>query len=531
MKIGVNMRYRFLTMSVSLILCVVILSSCAYSPKNADIVPKLGDAAKGGIIRISSEHPDTLNPLKTQVQSNYNMLMLVYEGLFLLQNDQRVVPVLAEGYTMSDDGLEYVIDIKKNIRFHDDKLLTSKDVVYTMNNINKYCPKYNAVFKNIDIFYSLGNDKVVIKLLNPVMNFISSLTFPILSEFTPLSAFEDFDVSYIPVGTGEFMFDGPINRKEISLKRNPEWHEKTGYIDCVDVLFVDNIQSATHSFNANLIDIITTNEHRWGDFPLTDNYKTYEYENNVYGYIGINQSNPVFLGGNVKKAIYTALNREYIVGEILRSHAEPSYIPVQKGSYFYPANRISKQPDKEIIKSLLDSDGWVDVDGDDIYEKKVGDESYELSFSMLVNKDDIYAMAIAESIAVSLSEYKMYAEIVPMEADDYDDAYRNGKYDLILAKTYMDTGSFLKNMPGVLSDNMNKQIDKMCLLKTEEELKTEIDNLCEMFLSEYPHIPLFFETSALFIKKTVNGTPSPAHSWIYNGITDLFVRTEGGYDD
>lgn len=525
------MRYRFLSLIVVILISTVVLSSCSYSPRNADIVPGIGDAQKGGTIRISSEHPDSLNPLKTQIQSNYNMLMLVFEGLFMVQNDQRVVPVLAEGYTVSDDGLEYVIELKKNIRFHDGKVLTSKDVVYTMNNIDKYCPKYNAVFDNIDMFYSLGNDKVVIKLIKPVMNFVSSLSFPVLSELTALSSFDSFDTKVFPVGTGEFMFDGDITRKELILKRNPSWHKKTGYIDTVHVLFVDSVQSATHSFNANLVDIITTNEYRWGDFSLTENYKTYEYENNVYGYIGINSERAVFSGANVKKAIYTAINREHIAEEVLKSHAEPAYVPVQKGSYFYPETPIDKVDDKEIIKSLLDSDGWVDVDADDVYEKKVGDDNFKLSFNMIVNADDNTALSVAESIAGSFAEYKMYAEIIPLNSKEYEEAYSKGDYDLILAKTYMDTGSFLKNMPGKLTEDMTKQLDKMCYCKTEEEFKKEIDTLCKMFLVEYPHIPLYFETSALFCKKNVNGTPSPSHSWVYNGITDLFVRTKEGIND
>ena len=35
----------------------------------------------------------------------------------------------------------------------------------------------------------------------------------------------------------------------------------------------------------------------------------------------------------------------------------------------------------------------------------------------------------------------------------------------------------------------------------EEEFKKEIDTLCKMFLVEYPHIPLYFETFAPIAKK------------------------------
>ena len=525
------MRYKGLSLLLIILICVFIFSSCGYSPKNAEMAPKLGDAQKGGNIRISAGHPDTLNPLKTQIQSNYNMLMLVFEGLFLVQNDQCVVPVLAEDYTLTDDGLEYTITLKKNIKFHDGKYLTSKDVVYTMRNINKYCPKYNNLFSNIDIFYPMGNDKVIIKLKTPMINFVSNLTFPILSEITPLSAFEGNDVDFVPVGTGEFMFDKKISRTNILLKRNPDWHEKTGYIDAVEVLFVDNIQTAMYSFNANVVDIITTNEYRWGDFSLTENFKTFEYENNVYEYIGFNKNNKVFSGSNVKKAIYTAIDRDYITEEIMHSHAKKAHIPVQSGSYFYPDSQKAKNPDKDIIISLLDSDGWVDVDNDDIYEKNVGQENYELSFKFLINEDEAKAMAIATSVAKSLAEYKIYAEIVALPSDRYETAYRNGDYDLILAKTYMDTAGFFMNMPGNLSDDMKNKLNEMCFTKDKESFREQMNDLCQLFLEEYPHVPLFFETSALFLKNNVKGTPKPSHSWVYNGITDLFVKIKDGTND
>ena len=524
------MLKRFFVFIIILI-CLFSFSSCTYSTQKGEMAPKLGEAQNGGSIRISSEHPDTLNPLKTQIQSNYNMLMLVFEGLFSVQSDQRVVPVLADSYILSDDGLEYTITLKKNIKFHDGKVLNAKDVIYTMNNMDKYCPKYDYVFDNIDVFYSLGNDKVVIRLNKPIMNFVSNLAFPILSEITPLSAFDDFDVDFIPSGTGEFMFQNGITRTKATLVRNPQWHKDRGYIDSVEVFFVDNIVTAMQSFDANLIDVITTNEYRWGDFSLADNYKTYEYEKNVYEYIGFNFKNPALAGVNVRKAIYTAVDREYISEEIMHSHAESSFIPVQTGSYFYPAKHRGKIPDKDVILSLLDSDGWVDVDNDDVYEKKVGEDTLDLSLKLLINSDEANSYSIAESLVKSLGEYKISPEIISLASDEYDKAYNNGDYDLILAKTYMDTGNFLKNMPGNLSDDMKKHLDGMCRIKDEDKFKEQMEVLCDRFIEEYPHVPLFFETSAIFLKNSVKGTPKPAHSWVYNGITDLFVKTDGVKND
>ena len=43
----------------------------------------------------------------------------VYEGLFTFDNDMNPVPLLAEGYERSADGLTYTVRLKKGVQFHD----------------------------------------------------------------------------------------------------------------------------------------------------------------------------------------------------------------------------------------------------------------------------------------------------------------------------------------------------------------------------------------------------------------------------
>ena len=43
----------------------------------------------------------------------------VYEGLFTFDKDMNPVPLLAEGYERSADGLTYTVRLKKGVQFHD----------------------------------------------------------------------------------------------------------------------------------------------------------------------------------------------------------------------------------------------------------------------------------------------------------------------------------------------------------------------------------------------------------------------------
>ena len=52
----------------------------------------------------------------------------VYEGLFRLTDSGDVEPLLAEDYTVSEDGLVYTFTLKPGVTFHSGKPLTSEDV-------------------------------------------------------------------------------------------------------------------------------------------------------------------------------------------------------------------------------------------------------------------------------------------------------------------------------------------------------------------------------------------------------------------
>jgi len=66
------------------------------------------------------------------------LIPLVYEMLFafdpeaLQRGEYRVIPWLAESYTVSDDGLVYTIKLRKGVKFHTGNEMTADDVVYSI---------------------------------------------------------------------------------------------------------------------------------------------------------------------------------------------------------------------------------------------------------------------------------------------------------------------------------------------------------------------------------------------------------------
>src|SRR5207244_5893523 len=63
---------------------------------------------------LTPTHPYDANDTLSQA-----MAKSFYEGLFGFDKDMKLIPVLAEGYEASKDGLVYTIKLKKGIKFHD----------------------------------------------------------------------------------------------------------------------------------------------------------------------------------------------------------------------------------------------------------------------------------------------------------------------------------------------------------------------------------------------------------------------------
>ncbi|NBR99539.1 MAG: hypothetical protein EBT42_04065 [Actinobacteria bacterium] len=70
------------------------------------------------------------------------LLNNVYEGLLKVENSGKIVPSIAESYTVSANGLVYTFKLAKT-KFHDGANLTSADVIWSFNRVLD--PKSTAV--------------------------------------------------------------------------------------------------------------------------------------------------------------------------------------------------------------------------------------------------------------------------------------------------------------------------------------------------------------------------------------------------
>ena len=123
---------------------------------------------KGGVLRVGMiGEPPTLDPMATTAVITREIGVNIFEGLFALDARYQPAPLLAEGLETQDGGRRYVIRLRKDVKFHNGKVLTSADVVASLKRWGAISSTGKAVFKNVEAVEAKGPAVVELRLKEP----------------------------------------------------------------------------------------------------------------------------------------------------------------------------------------------------------------------------------------------------------------------------------------------------------------------------------------------------------------------------
>ena len=165
-------------------------------------------AAKDVVFAVASTFTTT-DPYDANDTLSQAMAKSFYEGLFGFDKDMTLIPVLAEGYEVSKDGLVYTVKLKKGIKFHDGTDFKADAVKANFDRVTNPDNK----LKRYGLYNNIGKTEVVddytakITLKTPFSAFINQLAHPsgIMISPTALKKYGK-DIAFNPVGTGPFKF-------------------------------------------------------------------------------------------------------------------------------------------------------------------------------------------------------------------------------------------------------------------------------------------------------------------------------------
>jgi ABC-type transport system substrate-binding protein len=342
-------------------------TGCSESP--AQWRPKdAGPSARsGGVLRLFSEAPASLDP--SDVASVYDSLPVnqIFDGLVTINPSLNVVPALAETWTISRDGLVYTFQLRSGVRFHDGSPLTAEDVVFTFrhaldprrerpSSVGPYLASLRgaadfAAGRRADLpgVQAIDDRTVRIELDQPRPTFLEVLAVDFL-RVIPRAAFSRMGAARFrrePIGTGPFRFKA-WNERRVELEANPDHFNGPPKLSEVTITFPAEGERdlGAARFERGEIDAFEPNAEILEKLARRNDVAVFRFHELNLSFLGLGTGHPPFDDPLVRQAVAHAIDREGIaaLSPTARRPAQgilppglPAYSPQPKALPYDPA--------------------------------------------------------------------------------------------------------------------------------------------------------------------------------------------------
>lgn len=312
-----------------------------------------------------------INPILASTNEiDMDLSRLIFSGLLKYDKNQKFVPDLASSWTLSEDKKIYTFYLRKDIKWHDGKLFTADDVVFTIESIQdqEYKSPLWISFQGVEI-EKVDNYQIRFILEEPFTPFLSLLTLGILpkhiwQEIEPSQA-NLAEANLKPIGTGPFSFkflakDKLGTIKSYHLERNKDYHGKKPYLKKIIFKFYQDFTEAVFALkNKKIQGISYLPEKLKQELTLTKHLNYHSLHLPQYTAVFFNQKKaPVLEHKGVRLALSHAIDKVKIIKEVLGGEAKVIHGPLLPGGLGYNPE-LRKYPfDLERAKELLENAGW-----------------------------------------------------------------------------------------------------------------------------------------------------------------------------
>lgn len=504
--IGRHLRWQIMLALVGIFLLASLLGYSSYSVTTV-LVPAHGGVFREGV----AGNPRFLNPLLCEANSvDEDLCALLYRGLTKINKQGRVIPDLAQDWTITEDKI-YTFRLRDDQFWHDGQRVTADDVLFTIGILQDPnvigLPDLTLLWRAITV-EKLDDFTVRFTLSEPYTPFLDYTAIGLLPrhiyEGVPAVELASSALNTNPVGTGPLAVER-IAADSIRLKPHPFYSGPTPYIAGLEFHFYPDHPSLLAGFIADEIDGISTILP--ADMPLAERRSDLQLLSTVqaaYSSVVFNLNNPntpFFQDKLVRQALYYATDRTKLVEETLAGQGIVAHSPFLPENWaYYPEVR---EYNYNVIQAaqLLDAAGWTDSNGDGVRDK----EGRPLQFLLHTN-DDPLQQALVERLAADWQRVGVRAVPTPVTfAGLVNDLLVPRKFDaaLVTWETPGDPDPYPlwhssqavgggANYAGWHHEEADEIMEKARAITNEEERRRLYWRFQEIFADEAPALVLFY---------------------------------------
>lgn len=530
--------------SVATIIAMTSLLLILISVNNKFLIsiPEKGGTLIEGVIGT----PRFINPVIANSNVDRDISSLIYSGLTKENENGEIIPDLADRFEISEDGLIYDFYLKGDAIFHDGKIVTSDDVLFTILKIQDpeiRSPKITN-WEGITI-EKVSDRQIRFILQNPNPNFIKNTNVGILPKHLWQTITNDaFSLSLYniePIGSGPYKLS-KIERNNINipteyiLEVNKKYVLEIPLISKIIFKFSKNENELIEMINKNNINAVSglspesifkiENE----DFEIISSSLP-----RVFG-LFINQvESPSLSLKSARQALRLATPKQKIVDDVFNGYADIVNSPIPE----FDIEEFSQ--DLQKAEQILIDAGW-EKNENGIYSIESNDETFLLSTS--ISTSNVSELVdIAEIIASEWRKIGIDVSVKVFEISDLNqNVIRPRNFEVLLFGTVINYPSDLysfwhssrRNDPGLnITSYANIETDAILeqLTKTvpEEISEEKINNLISEIKKDIPAIFLYTPKFTYLISEKIKGVEInniQVSSDRFRNINNWFINTD-----
>lgn len=262
----------------------LLLTACNNKADKSDI------EVKKQVLNVTvSEEIPSLDTVKTTDGTSAHIMQNIFEGLYVLNDQDQPTPAIAKSFKRSEDGKKYTFDLRKDAKWSNGDNVTANDFIFAWKRaINPetasqyasmlfYVKNAKEINKGTMPLDALGvkainNYTLEVELEQPVPYFLQLLALPIylpqhesfLKEQGNNYVLEPSNLIY----NGPFVLEKWKHEQEFQLKKNTTyWDRKKVKLDEINFHILKDTMTAVNLYEAGDLDRVPINS------QVVDKYK------------------------------------------------------------------------------------------------------------------------------------------------------------------------------------------------------------------------------------------------------------------
>ncbi len=386
---------KFSPVAITAVLILIIVAALAAprlrAPSSGSESESGGSAPRGAIeapasgphvFRYFSEQPGTLDPALASDAYSSIVIAQIFSPLVGLTSDLEPVPQVAESWTISRDGLLYVFQLHRGVRFHNGREVQASDFVYSLTRLFKepfrsqgLAAGYLDAIVGVPDFVSgraggirgiraLDRYRLEIRLSRPYSALLSALALD-QASVVPRECVEargNRPFAQYPVGCGPFQMTYRRDYDRLVLASNPRYFLGKPAMDSI-VFYTP--QGSVDGVDTDGARALLRGEAAMANLPLNllamvegrPNVRVVRWQDLSLSFVGMNVKRPPLDDRRVRQAIACAMGREEMLrlwpaGKVLSQGILPPGLPG------YSPERRTYAHDADAARQLLASAGY-----------------------------------------------------------------------------------------------------------------------------------------------------------------------------